>query len=881
MSKCDLYQQQMAEDGPDIVNTNAELKAHRADCEACTDFATHLRRVENDLRSLDDIDAPDALVEKTLRAVEAAAAADAEPKSPILRRRYLAGGLAATVAAAASLVLVLNMPGLWPTPLSLPRDVSESDLQPSRDQVAALENGTTFADGPEPSAPMLAAPPADDRRRSNTALDEPGVGDEKYRESFEIAGLAEESEPTSEIGRTAGEKAKADFDGLSDIAEPELQTHGAFAEAEPPDDAFNEPSLRFRAESRSDDNRQAAGQRLAPQTKTEEPVLLQDPAAVVLEGELAEAAPESDRFVADTGRLLALPAEQDRISQSASGAASPIVADEEDGSRGALRKQLNELAGADALPSSVDEISQAGTPDLLERYASLQDVIVQDATGYWSNSYIPGDPAMRLLAARLDAWDRSDFGAGLRLDQAVEPVVQPFDAPRDAAIAIYLASDTPVIEGPTRMRVQVGLKATDRQGGQRPAMNIGLVLDLRETPMSDASVQIRALIEAMERARQPDDRFSLTVAGPYGGLVLPPDQFRHGPIRVAIEELFSNQGATDVAPIDLGQALTLATESVLAGDDPTAVLGSSLVLLVTPSSLADDLSDIAPFAHRNAIGGIPMSVISVGQAETMDHIDRIVAAGQGNRRILDTAQAAEGVVDRELHAASRAVARALRLRIRLAPGVELIDVLGSERLAEPAADRVREAEQSIDQRLARNLGIDADRGEDEDGIQIVIPNFYAGDSHVVLLDVVAQGPGPIADVRVRYKDVAHLRNGVAEAALSIDDQHRLAGPLEHNVLKNLVAFELSRRVGEAGRVLAAGDIGWARSLIAAMRQDISDLRTRVAGWPTDANLNADETVLAEYLTALSSPVVADPIRRRDLADSLAYTAFLKTQPAFR
>ena len=39
-----------------------------------------------------------------------------------------------------------------------------------------------------------------------------------------------------------------------------------------------------------------------------------------------------------------------------------------------------------------------------------------------------------------------------------------------------------------------------------------------------------------------------------------------------------------------------------------------------------------------------------------------------------------GLVDRELSAAARVIARAVRLRIRLAPGVRLVDVVGSERL---------------------------------------------------------------------------------------------------------------------------------------------------------------------------------------------------------
>ena len=63
-------------------------------------------------------------------------------------------------------------------------------------------------------------------------------------------------------------------------------------------------------------------------------------------------------------------------------------------------------------------------------------------------------------------------------------------------------------------------------------------------------------------------------------------------------------------------------------------------------------------------------------------------------------------------------------------------MLGSERLDNLAATRVKAAERSLDVRISKNLGIQQDRGDDEEGIQIVIPAFHAGDSHVILLDVV-------------------------------------------------------------------------------------------------------------------------------------------------
>jgi hypothetical protein len=519
--------------------------------------------------------------------------------------------------------------------------------------------------------------------------------------------------------------------------------------------------------------------------------------------------------------------------------------------------------------------------DFLAQLQAVDGLTFQSATGYWSNTYLPGDPAMRLLQARLQDWNRAQLGQNVRLEQAVRPVAQPFDGPEDAALALYLHGDTQAIQGPTRLRLQVGIKGAERQGGRRPAMNVGLVVDLRGTLDQATNGRLRALILSLERARQPGDRFSLTVAGPGGGMLVVPEQFKHGPLRVAMDRLFDPSKGADTPALDLPQAVTLATRSVRAGDDPSSVLGASLVLLATGAPIARDMAALEEIAHVNAVSGVPMSVVSLGGGTDLDHVDRLVAAGQGNRRILAAADEAEALIDRELHSASRAVARALRLRIRLAPGVQLVQVLGSRHLGDPQSQRVREAEQALDRRLARNLGIQADRGEDEEGIQIVIPSFYAGDSHVVLLDLVATRPGPVADVTLRYKDVIYLRNGVARAGLSIGGGPEVQGPLERNVLKNRVAWELARQTRQVSHFLAAGQVDQARALLALLSDLIQGLRQEVAGWSADPDLAADEAMLREYLTVLNSPAAGDGVQRRYLADSLRYVAYRKLQSAAR
>jgi Ca-activated chloride channel family protein len=529
-------------------------------------------------------------------------------------------------------------------------------------------------------------------------------------------------------------------------------------------------------------------------------------------------------------------------------------------------------------PGSSDNGSTEPARAFLAERSEMEGLEFQLPNGYWANTYVPGDPALRLLQARLASWDRSALqaqaGVPLRLHEAAAQPSQPFDAPGDAALAVYLHADRAGLEGPGRMLVQVGLKGAARAGGRRPAMSVALVLDLRGNVPVETASGMRALVLALSRAREAGDRFSLVVAGRSGGVAVAPAEFKHGPLTVSLDRLLAPGSAE--AGLGLADAVAAAYRDVSRCDDPEAPLGSSAVVLVTGQAL-EETGTLADLAHQGAVAGIPLSVIALGGDVSLGEIDRLVLAGQGRRRVLEAPSDAARVVDSELCAAGSAVARAVRLRIRLAPGVRLVEVVGSRRLDEAQAERVREAERSIDLDLARKLGVDSDRGEDEDGIQIVIPSFQAGDAHAILLDVVVPGPGPIADVGVRYKDLLSLRNGVARASLSVSRGAAAPGPLERNVLANLLAFRVSRGLACAGDALAAEDVPGASASIEQVRALLAGLGALVPALAGDPALSRDAAMLGEYASLLASGAVGTSERPR-LADSLRFAARLKMLP---
>ena len=259
--------------------------------------------------------------------------------------------------------------------------------------------------------------------------------------------------------------------------------------------------------------------------------------------------------------------------------------------------------------------------------------------------------------------------------------------------------------------------------------------------------------------------------------------------------------------------------------------------------------------------------------------NQLVLAGLGNRRFLEAPKQARQLVEEELHASSRAVARAARLSIRLAPGVQLIGIIGSERLDTQQAQRVHEIEDSMDRRLSTNLGIQADRGEDEDGIQIVIPSIFSGDSVTVLVDILTDRPGAIADVSLRYKDLVFLRNGSLQGHLELPAvQSSLTGmergPAELAVLKNLLSHHFVTAVEEAAAALGREQAGEASNILRAMHATIERARQALPAWSNDPDLIHDQQVLDRFIAALASPQAGT--HRSFLADSLHYAAWAKT-----
>jgi TonB family protein len=854
---CREVQDTLAAEGAAALRDDAGAQRHLEECSECFQALERLAQLDEALRALPAIDAPEEAVSAVLAGVKAEGAPALLQPRPAFRWH----GVLWVLSAAATVVFAFAM--------SMP------SLLRARVSVRRLPEPAAATPAPAPAPPQVAEGNLE-RRLSGEEEDRLrslgyGTNKKAEKEKAVVPGAAHDDRPARHE-RAQGGKQKGSVDVPVDAPAVAYATDGhqiATTTGPLQDERQRTDGSRERVSDGTMDLLKVGGEIRAPKLlRRVEPAY---PAAardahvegvVLLEIQIApDGSVKAARVL--SGHALLDAAALEAVKQWRYEPTAPVTIKVE------VKFNAPPAGGENATPPSQPPSHEAR--QFVEERTATEGVLFQAATGYWANTYLPGDPTLRLLQSRLAGWDH----APLLLHETAAPQAQPFDAPRNAALAVFLHADRGGIDRRSRMLVQVGLRAADRAGAQRPSMTVALVLDLRSGVTTETAAAMRALTLALAHAKQAGDHFSLVVAGPEGGVVVGADEFRHGPLVVALDRLLlAPAGETGFGIAD---AVAAAYREVCRKSDRDAALGSNAVFLVSGRPFGDGVETLADMAHQGAVAGIPLTAIGVGSEAPLPELEHLALAGQGSRRVLDGAGEARRLIDDELAAAGSAVARAVRLRIRLAQGVQLIGVLGSQRLDAVQAERVREAERSIDLQLAQSLGLEADRGEDEDGIQIVIPSFRAGDAHTILLDVVAAGPGPIADVSVRYKDLVWLRNDVARANLSLAGRSAAPGPLERNVLRNALALRLAQGLTGAAEAVQLGDLAAAAARLEQTRSLLTGIGALVPVLAGDPSLPREAAMLQAYMQLLQGGAGLQ-IERARLADSLRYAGRIVLLP---
>jgi hypothetical protein len=369
---------------------------------------------------------------------------------------------------------------------------------------------------------------------------------------------------------------------------------------------------------------------------------------------------------------------------------------------------------------------------------------------------------------------------------------QLIDAPTDAGLNLTATLSERGVSEPGRVFLQVALQGSERFGWRRPPLDVVLVVD--GAVRASAPRAVAEAVQALLARLGPQDRLGIVDVGAQVRTTLAVSPLRVAQ-RIQDQTVRPMPGRARLAD-GLLRAGALLTE---AAHGQARVPGTGTVLLLTRGGDEALVARAAAAAHTLSVQGAVTSVISLDDRAPWW---RVAAAGHGNdhrgRRVVDAIEA-------ELESLSKVIARLLRVNIRLGPNARAVRVLGSRVLRQDEVKQVKAREEATDRNLSRTMGVKADRGDDDDGLQTVIPFFHGGDAHVILVELWVDGPGAVADVTLKYKDMVKLSNATARASVRLEALTRGRAPAQIGVLRNLQGFLLAEAFADVAQSLRRGD----------------------------------------------------------------------------
>lgn len=415
---------------------------------------------------------------------------------------------------------------------------------------------------------------------------------------------------------------------------------------------------------------------------------------------------------------------------------------------------------------------------------------------YFENTYLGGSAAYAERLRRL----KSALDDDERPYEIVQAEVQPFDPPRSRGLDVVATVDASHIERPRRVFLQVGLQGSARYGWRRPPLDVVLVVD--QPALARGLGFVKEFVIDLLGQLKITDRLGIVLAGRETSTFLEVSRLRAAQqhLVMRIDELAAIPGG---GSDDLARAMREAGDMLqAASDDDATIPGTKTVLVLSGEQDQTRIGHAAGAAHDLTVQACVTSVFAV-DAERSEWW-QVADAGYGNLHRVTTERFA-AAIDEEMKSIARVVARLVRVNVRLGKNAKAIRVLGTRVLDQREVEAVKAREVATDQNLSRSLGIASDRGEDDDGIQTVIPYFYGDDSHVIMIELWVEGPGVVADVTVKYKDMVNLNNATARTSVRLGSRPQ---PPTHDqliVARNVRGFQLAENLQRASHAVRYND----------------------------------------------------------------------------
>ncbi len=506
---------------------------------------------------------------------------------------------------------------------------------------------------------------------------------------------------------------------------------------------------------------------------------------------------------------------------------------------------------------------------------------MQNPDLYIANTYLGGTGARDRLEMLVREGVLVD-GKRVRLESFSRSYAQTFPIP--TRTALHVTADTErsrIVQEGDHTYLQVGLQAIKGELPRRPPLNIALVID-RSGSMADEQKLEFAKASALRLVDdlRSDDIFSLAVFDDDVQLLVPA---QHPVDRANIKRKIATVQPGGGTNIYAGLKTAYSEAARFARPDTV-----NRVILLSDGQVTAGVTDPQAFRRLTSLHAdkeIQTTSVGLGLDFNEELMMAIARDGRGNYHFIKNGADTRTVFAKELDELTHVVAKAVKLRIHLADGVGLVRVLGAATLDAAQTRQVKSREKKIDRRAAEELGIAANRQTDRDepGIKLLIPDFYRGDSHVVMIEVaVPKGLGrcKIADVFLKYKDLVSRSNQAEQSAVSIQytpNRADMVASINRAVKKNLLGFQTGEALADAGGLIARGD---PRSAIKRVDERMVVVGLAAREW-SDRDLDRDGQLLSRYEAVIRqlsrSPELAQSDLGQYVARSLTYTGYKMTR----
>lgn len=541
---------------------------------------------------------------------------------------------------------------------------------------------------------------------------------------------------------------------------------------------------------------------------------------------------------------------------------------------GGCAKKVSPSAGA---PPSLPPPLQEG---LAGREAFEAEEARPDPNAYVTSTYLGGRGSRERLAKLIEEGVVVD-GKQVKLAAFTREYTQAFNIPTKTALSLSAQTERARVlanEG-GRTYLQVGLQGIKREAPKRPSLNICLVVDRSGSMADEGKIGYArtAAIEVVERLAASDTIAVVAYDDRPQVLVSAAKANNKEALRQKLQSLQPG-GSTDIY-----SALELGYKQVQADLDPEAI---NQVILLSDGMVTAGISDLGAFGRLTSQmfdQGIQTTAVGMGLDYDENLMLTVAREGKGNYHFVKDAADIGQVFQEELDDLTHLVAKALRLRIKLADGIELIRVLGSAEMEEDAVAAAKATERALDERVRKELGISIDRDKiaEEPGLKMLIPQFVLGDSHVVMLEVEippGKGTRKVADVYLKYKDIVFRANRDMHAVAEIDytgSEEAMVASIRQAVKKNVLGFQTGEALKNAAALLTRRKHSEAAKVI---DEQMVVLGVAAREWK-DPDLDHDGELLSAYkdvISGMGSRYAGDPTLSEYLTKSLTYSAYQRT-----